>query len=315
VRRTRWHLLMALPIAAAILTKSVLGVIPLMVLPVVFALSGDLRRRCGHATWIGLLLGVMLGFSWPLHQWLVFGDVALEQHFLGQVLEPSTQAVGIVSRLIGYPLILLRSYQPILFPGLAGAVMLVIAARRTPTRDNDDWRRLLLVAWIAVPIAIASLSSAQSSRYIFSILTPLALCAAWWVLRVMPRGAAFITHWFTPALAAAAAIAFWVQPTLLTRDQNQLFKREAERLKRDIPAGTTVGYLGTRYWLIANPLLYYTDRTLTQLESAAELCDDYRKIAVVFVDKDREDAVNQLACGLTPSTMIEGADWKLFRVK
>jgi 4-amino-4-deoxy-L-arabinose transferase-like glycosyltransferase len=314
-RRTRWHLLMALPIAGAILTKSVLGVIPLMVLPVVFALSGELRRRCGHATWIGLLLGVMLGFSWPLHQWFVFGDVALEQHFLGQVLEPSTQAVGIVSRLIGYPLILLRSYQPILFPGLAGAVMLAIAARRTRTRDNEDWPRLLLVAWIAVPTAIASLSSAQSSRYIFSILTPLALCAAWWLLRVLPRVAAFITHWFTPALAAAAAIAFWVQPTLLTRDQNQLFKSEAERLKRDIPAGTTVGYLGTRYWLIANPLLYYTDRTLTQLASAAELCDDSRKIFVVFVDKDREDAVNQLACGLTPSTMIEGADWKLLRVK
>ncbi len=135
-RRTRWHLLMALPIAAAILTKSVLGVVPLMVLPVALALSRNLRQRCGHATWIGLLLGVILGFSWPLHQWFLFGDVALQQHFLGQVLEPSTQSVGIMSRLIGYPLILLRSYQPILFPGLAGAVMLAIApgARRRQTR-------------------------------------------------------------------------------------------------------------------------------------------------------------------------------------
>ncbi len=138
-----------------------------------------------------------------------------------------------------------------------------------------------------MPVAIASLSSAQSSRYIFSILTPLALCAAWWLLRVMPRAAAFITRWFTPALAAAAALVFWVQPTLLTRDQNQIFKSQAERLKRDIPVGSTVGYLGTRYWLIANPLLYYTDRTLTQLATAAELCDDSRKIVTVFVDKDQ----------------------------
>ena len=176
-----------------------------------------------------LLLGVMLGFSWPLHQWLLFGDVALQQHFLGQVLEPSTQPVGIVSRLIGYPLILLRSYQPILFPGLAGAVMLAMSQRARRRAEGEDWRRLLLVAWIVVPVAIASLSSAQSSRYIFSILTPLALCAAWWLLRVLPRVAAFITHWFTPALATAAAIAFWVQPTLLTRDQNQIFKSQAER--------------------------------------------------------------------------------------
>ena len=198
--------------------------------------------------------------------------------------------------------------------------MLAIDARRSTgarRADAEDWRRLLLVAWIVVPVAIASLSSAQSSRYIFSILTPLALCAAWWLLRVMPRAAAFVTHWFTPALAAAAAIAFWVQPTLLTRDQNQIFKSQAERLKRDIPAGSTVGYLGTRYWLIANPLLYYTDRTLTQLATAAELCDDSRKIATVFVDKDREGAVSQQAptCGLTPSTMIEGADWMLLKLK
>jgi 4-amino-4-deoxy-L-arabinose transferase-like glycosyltransferase len=312
-RRTRWHLLMALPIAGAILTKSVLGVVPLMVLPVVYVLSRDLRMRCGHPTWIGVVIGIILGFSWPIQQWFVFGDVALQQHFLGQVLEPSTQSVGIASRLIGYPLILLRSYQPILFPGLAGAVMLTLAARRADA--DSEWRRLLLVTWIVVPIAIASLSSAQSSRYIFSILTPLALCAAWCLLRVMPRAAAFITQWFTPSLAVAAAIAFWVQPTLLTRDQNQLFKSQAERLKRDIPAGTTIGYLGTRYWLIANPLLYYTDRTLTQLESAAEICDESRNIVVVFVDDDRKDAVRQQACGLTPSTMIEGADWQLLRVK
>jgi 4-amino-4-deoxy-L-arabinose transferase-like glycosyltransferase len=199
-------------------------------------------------------------------------------------------------------------------------VMLAISARAARRRsgteaDGEDWRTLLLVTWIVVPIAIASLSSAQSSRYIFPILAPLALCAAWWLLRVMPRAAAFVTRWFTPALAAAAAITFWVQPTLLTRDQNQIFKSEAGRLKREIPAGTTIGYLGTRYWLIANPLLYYTDRTLTQLESAVELCDASRKIAVVFVDKDREAAVRQQACGLTPSTMIEGADWMLIRVK
>ena len=288
-----------------------------MVVPVMLALSPDLRRRCGAATWIGLLLGVALGFSWPIQQWFVFGDVAIQQHFLGQVLEPSTQAVGIMSRLIGYPLILLRSYQPILFPGLAGAVMLAMATRnaRSALDVAENWRGLLLVVWIVVPVAIASLSSAQSSRYIFAILAPLALCAAWWLLRVMPRAAAFVTRWFTPALAVAAAITFWVEPTMLTRDQNQIFKSQAERLKRDIPAGTTIGYLGTRYWLIANPLLYYTDRTLTQLESAAELCDDSRKIAVVFVDEDRQDAVRQQTCGLTPSTMIEGADWELLRVK
>jgi 4-amino-4-deoxy-L-arabinose transferase-like glycosyltransferase len=329
--RTRWHLLMALPIAAAILTKSVLGVVPLMVLPVVLALSRDLRRRCGHATWIGVLLGVLLGFSWPVHQWFLFGDVALRQHFLGQVLEPSTQDVGVTSRLLGYPLILLRSYQPILFPGLAGAVLLArewLRRRRgsgvsgisgvtggSGDSGREDWRGLLLVTWIVVPVAIASFSSAQSSRYIFSILTPLALCGAWWLLRVAPRVAAFITRWFTPALATAAAIAFWVQPTLLTRDQNQIFKSQAPRLKRDIPVGATVGYLGTRYWLIANPLLYYTDRPLTQLTSAAELCDASRNIAVVFVDQDQADAVHRQTCGLTPSTMIEGADWMLLKLK
>lgn len=314
-RRTRWHLLMALPIAGAILTKSVLGVVPLMVLPVAVALSRELRHLCGHATWIGPLIGIVLGFSWPLHQWFVFGDTALHEHFLGQVLEPSTQSVGVLSRLTGYPLILLRSYQPILFPGLAGAVTLVMMARRpgitTTPPGHEDWRGLLLVTWIAVPVAIASLSSAQSSRYIFSILTPLALCAAWWLLRVVPRLAAFITRWFTPALAAITAVIFWVEPTRLTRDQNQIFKREAEHLKREIPAGSPVGYVGTRYWLIANPLLYYADRNLGQLESEAEICGVARNYPTVFVEADQKAAVEARAasCGRTPSTIVEGAGW------
>jgi len=300
-----WHLLMALPVAAAMLTKSVLGLVPIVVLPVVMALSPSLRRRCSVATLVGLAAGVVLGLSWPIHQWLTFGPDALRQHYLGQVLEPSTQDVGWRSLLLGYPMILLRSFEPILLPGLVGLVVLAKRAWRA-----DDWRARLLVAWIVLPILCASLSSAQSSRYIFPILVPMALCAAWWLLGVAPRLAAFVTRWFTPVLACGAAAIFWIEPTRLTRDQNQVFKAQAAMLRRDIPDGAVVGYVGTRYWRIANPLLYYTDRMLTPLAAATDLCEA-RQIAFVFADRDQAASLQQ--CGLVPRLVLDSPDWVLVK--
>lgn len=300
-----WHLLMALPIAAAMLTKSVLGLVPIVVLPVVIAISPALRRRCGLSTAAGLALGVLLGLSWPLHQYLTFGPDALRHHYLGQVLEPSTQGVGLRSVLLGYPLILLRSFEPILLPGLVGLVGL---ARRAWT--EADWRARLIVAWVILPIVCASASSAQSSRYIFPILTPMALCAAWWLLRVAPRLADLVTRWFTPVIACGAAAIFWIAPTWLTRDQNQVFKTRAEMLRRDIPRGATVGYVGTRYWRIANPLLYYSERTLTPLSAATDLCEA-REVAFAFVDREQEASLRQ--CGLVPRTLLDGSDWVLVK--
>ena len=77
----RYHpnrlLLLALPIAAGLLTKSVLGLLPVLVLAAA-ALSTDYRVlwRTAHV-WVGLAFGVLLGSSWMIHQYFTIGPSRL----------------------------------------------------------------------------------------------------------------------------------------------------------------------------------------------------------------------------------------------
>jgi 4-amino-4-deoxy-L-arabinose transferase-like glycosyltransferase len=305
--RRAWHLAIAVPIGAAMLTKSVLALVPLTVIPMAIALSPELRRRCGFTIWMGLALGVALGLSWPLHQWMLYGPEALRQHYLGQVLEPSTQQIGVSGRLFGYPLILLRSFEPILLPGLAGAVML---ARRW-WRERD-WRALVIVLWMTVPVLIASLSSAQSSRYIFPILPPLALAAARWSIDVLPAVASIIARWVAPAIACVAAALLWINPLLLTRDANRIVKMEGARLQREIPASARIGYVGSRYWRVANPVTFYADRSVAPLNSAADLCQ-LQDIRFVVADTEQISSLQE-QCGLSYASILSTPEWVLFRI-
>jgi 4-amino-4-deoxy-L-arabinose transferase-like glycosyltransferase len=353
--RTRWHLAMAVPIGAAMLTKSVLGLVPMMAIPVALLLSRDLRRRCGAAMWAGLALGAAIGASWPLQQWMRYGPVALQQHFLGQVLGPSTQQMGLMSRLIGYPIILVRSFEPIVWPALAGVIVWerrwwrernhTTRTRNTPTavdarmhpvpahapslaagkgdgrhrdaQDGDgwerDWRGAVLIAWLVVPIVIASASSAQSSRYIFPILVPLALLAARWLLDVVPRVAVFVTRVFAPALSCVVAASLWIQPSLLTRDQNRVLKMEAQRLQQEIAPTATVSFIGTRYWRVANPFTFYVDRWLNPLETPADVCKD-TTIAYLFVETGQADRLKR-ECPVSGPTILTSPDWILMKIE
>jgi len=76
LRRPWAHLLLALPLGAGILTKSVLGLMPLLALGGMVG-SAELRRPLrGLWIWLGVLLGLGLGAAWPLHQALTQGGEA-----------------------------------------------------------------------------------------------------------------------------------------------------------------------------------------------------------------------------------------------
>ena len=118
-RRPVWHLALAVPLGAAILTKSVLGLMPLLALVGCLAseeLRAPLRRPW---VWIGVALGLAVGASWPLHQWWTQGPDAVASHFLAHVVRRSTRSFRL-SVLREYPTILLKFFQPVVLPGLVG---------------------------------------------------------------------------------------------------------------------------------------------------------------------------------------------------
>jgi branched-subunit amino acid ABC-type transport system permease component len=125
--RPRWQIALAVPLGAAILTKSVLGLMPLAALVGVLA-SAELRAPLRRPwVWIGLGLGLAIGASWLAHQWWTQGSGAVASHFLAHVVRRSTRSFRLAA-LYAYPLILLKFYQPLIVPALVG---LWLVLRRT----------------------------------------------------------------------------------------------------------------------------------------------------------------------------------------
>ena len=254
-RDSRWQVALALPLGGAILTKSVLGLMPVLAILGAAAIPewrAPLRRPW---VWIGLALGLAIGASWLVHQWWTQGSGAVASHLLSHVIGRSTRSFRLKA-LYAYPLILLKFYQPIILPSLVG---LWLVLRRPGTLRS---RAALLAAWIIVPVVLYSLSSFRTPRFIFPILPALALLAGYALVAIVPRAAAVLASVLVPAAAVIIGLLLWWKPSVLTRDPNAAFKRNAAAIQALVPAGESVPYLGNHYWASANPLLYYGERRL-----------------------------------------------------
>jgi 4-amino-4-deoxy-L-arabinose transferase-like glycosyltransferase len=305
----RRHVLFGLPLGAAILTKSVLGLLPLAILAAGAAacppLRASLRRRW---IWLGIALGLALGGSWTLHQYLVFGPDALRRHYLDEIVSRATQAQSARQLLLGYPAALLAAFQPAILPALVGAAALF-------RRWRDDRRdpSCLLAIWAGLPIVLYSLSSARSARYLFPIFPALALCAAHWLVGQFPGVAVALRRFVAPAVAVAAAAIFWIRPTLLASGGTTFYK-EDRVIRGSVPEGEPIPYLGSRgdYWTLANPLLYYTERRLEAPAATAQdalLAARQRAAGLVLVQKNR---LHELQPGAY-TVVLDRPEWSLVR--
>lgn len=262
-RRPRLMALFALPLAAAILTKSVLGLMPLLVVLVsaivVPALRGTLKNPW---TWAGILAGLLLAASWTIEQGWRFGSEALREHYLSEIGPRAATSADPLTFLLGYPWQLLDSYQPVILPAVLGAFIL------WRNREARGETSLVLVVWVLAPIIALNFLRGRTPRYIFPVFPALALCSGFWLVHVAPTIAALLRRWIAPALLVIAAGILWTAPELLTPlfqsavDQNRDIKRSQALLRELMPANEPVTFLGGQYWLKASPLLYYAERRL-----------------------------------------------------
>lgn len=294
IRKPRIHLLIAIPLAGALLTKSVLGLLPLFVFAVFCVLHSPARDSLRKPwIWIGCAVGIALGASWPIHEWMTFGTEALRAHYFAEIAARSTQSLPLWKHFFGYPLILLGSFQPLIIPAFAGAVILWKQRRETAG---------LMLAWAAIPIFLYSFSSAQSSRYVFPILPALALFAGAAIERFSRRVSALLTR-IAPAVLIIVAAIFWTWPQWIVEDENKIFKEEGGLFQR-IPETEALAYWGHRYWKYANPLLYYDDRLL---DSPARDFTD-------AVSRSHQRESKLLLCDRDPATIQQiDPSWKIVR--
>jgi len=169
--------LLGLPIGLAMLTRSVIGLLPLGVIVVHLFLTKRYKSLFSPWLALGALLALSLPSAWLALQVRQFGDAALTSHLLFvQGKLQAGQASRQWSTLLNYPIAMLKYYWPwlpFLLAGLVQATRAMIARR--------DAVATLLIVWILLVIVPFSLAQTRYPRYIlsafpaFSILSAMAL--------------------------------------------------------------------------------------------------------------------------------------------
>jgi 4-amino-4-deoxy-L-arabinose transferase-like glycosyltransferase len=310
IERPRLHLLFSLPLAAAMLTKSLLGLVPVFLVAGTWALASDLRRTL-ETRWIaaGTALGIFAGLSWSFHQWIRHGAEFVEKHYQEEILSRHAVSPDWSGFLLDYPGIFLRDFQIVILPAMAGAFLL------WRKRELAGSTRALFLLWlVAFPVVLNFLGS-RTARYVFPMLPALALSGGYWIHHRMPGRSHHLYTWITPLVGILAAGLFWLHPSSLTRDRNAAVKQNAALLNEVVPPTEPLPFLGNDYWVLANPFLYYVERELARPATTADTATTaalQSSSRLLLCERHR---LAELEMGGVPfDVVLEAESWLLLRL-
>ena len=123
----------------------------------------------------GVVLALLVGCSWYLVNWYIFGDLFIERHFktTHMKLLPKDFFSNNPLYIFGYLKDMLRNYWPWL-PVTAAGVFL-FAKKSFKERD---YRSIFLFLWVSIPFVVMSTSRNQTLRYLFMIFPALGIITA-----------------------------------------------------------------------------------------------------------------------------------------
>jgi 4-amino-4-deoxy-L-arabinose transferase-like glycosyltransferase len=182
LQRNVYLTLLGLPLAAAILTRSVVGLLALGIVVVHLVLTR--RYKTLFSPWLagGIALGVALAGSWYWSQYRLYGAEFLLSHFrfVNSVAQTN---YGSPPRLpvSNYLLALLKYYWPWLPFLIAGFVKQTRAA----IKEGDSNAKLLLI-WMIIVIVPFSFAKTQMPRYMMPVLPAFSVVAATSLYGIIP---------------------------------------------------------------------------------------------------------------------------------
>jgi len=256
----RYYLLFGLMTALAILSKSVLGGFPLAIAVFILVLARRWKDLFSSYFLAGVAIALLVGFSWHLALWLMFGSSFLEMHFGILIFNRGFQEISSPFYFLGYAQDFLKNYWPWLPVALIGLYQF---GRRAFV--EKDIRFLIVFSWVVVVFLVMSTSKIQTLRYLFMIFPALAIVTAktvgdWIQEGTKEKSLPYIFGIVMATVIFVNATPFQVKVTL--RPNSVEVRQLAGVVNLNTPADQKVGNFRLTTHNPRNALLFYSDRYL-----------------------------------------------------
>jgi 4-amino-4-deoxy-L-arabinose transferase-like glycosyltransferase len=182
LKNSLYLLLMGLPLACAVLTRSVVGFLAVGIILAHLLLTK--RYELLRSPWLigGVALAIVIPSVWYVSQYRLHGAAFFASHlaFLNSKIHAEGASAGCWN-IFNYPMALLKYYWPWLPFLVAGFVMAVRAAMR-----EKESTAMLLVCWLALVLVPFSLAQTRYPRYIMAAFPAFSILSAIALNRVLP---------------------------------------------------------------------------------------------------------------------------------
>lgn len=248
----------------AMLTKSALGFYPAVIIVLYYVISGKAVRlvSTGFLVFLASCLAVFL--PWVAANYIFAGPHFFKVHFAGIIGDAAAGNSGKLNFTLAY-LKVMFSY---------GLPWMPLAVYGTYEMVRQEWKKggdnifliLPLTAWVIM--LLLTFSAIPKSWYVMPSYFACAMISAYLLFKWIKNAgkAAFIST----AVYAVIAIVLVVLPVSLNSKKSNEIKALAPFVRTLVPAGGEVLNYRMPYWVVMNPLIFYTDRTLSQSVETVE---------------------------------------------
>jgi 4-amino-4-deoxy-L-arabinose transferase-like glycosyltransferase len=297
-----WFLGMGVSIALAMLTKSVLGLLPLAVIGAHILVT----RRWGvlwHPAFIAsVAIALALGSTWYVYEYVNFKEQFLRYHLgwqvysfsgLGNVSSGRVTAVGFLAHAIRNGYGFLRDAHVWLVLAVVGCGLMRAkraAGDGAAAMAKDTWS--LLALWLFLPTAVMSMAGQFKGWYLMPVFVPVAIFGAGFFYRLFPTAEKM---WRVSAIALVLLLVHFsilvVTPLFSLDVKHELRHPGIRKLATKVrmldlePGMKVVHFPATRelaaqhglqtgffsYFSIAFPWLFYSDHPLFDRSAPASL--------------------------------------------
>ncbi len=281
----RFFLFWGLGIGFGMLTKSVLGLFP-MVITVIFLLFISNRRKLlDPFFWLGCLVAMVVGGSWYWVEYLHFGNNFLNTHFgwlifqRGLVEKPITRWTR-----YSYFTDLLTYYWPWLPLALWGIWLGI----KKGLRKNEDLFFLLI--WPLTIFSVMSVMSSHALWYILPAFPGFALWAAYALDHVLSAQNKVKLGKILIGVGLVLTVVLNAQPYALDRDREKDTRIVAPYIKHFCGQGAKLIAMRESFYGLNNAMLFFSDHAAEPLYDNADGVEkEFQDKAVVLCVVHRGD--------------------------